>query len=271
MKTKPPKDDIFQKDYDKIRQIQPRPGSSPPKPPLPSRPKSRHVAESGKKHRPWLAPLMRQAAALFLALALGILTGAGWGYWHWGKEKPYEVDLKAIQAPAWVEQDFIRHNIFSRPDVTLTHVNNIVIHYLANPNTSAKNNRGYFDGLADQNPQEPGESRSSHFIVGLEGEILQCIPLNEVAYANAPRNFDTISIEVCHPDETGQFNPATYSSLVKLSAWLCQELELSPDSLIRHYDINGKDCPKYFVDHEDAWKQLKKDVKKAIKNTASHS
>ncbi|MCI8363266.1 MAG: N-acetylmuramoyl-L-alanine amidase, partial [Clostridia bacterium] len=48
-------------------------------------------------------------------------------------------------------------------------------------------------------------------------------------------------------------------------------LELSPDSLIRHYDINGKDCPKYFVDHEDAWKQLKKDVKKAIKNTASQS
>ena len=38
----------------------------------------------------------------------------------WGYEKPYMVDLKAVEVPSWVEQDFIRKNIFSRPDVTIT-------------------------------------------------------------------------------------------------------------------------------------------------------
>ena len=61
------------------------------------------------------------------ALILGCLAGLGTGYWLWGYEKPYTVDLKSIQAPDWIEQKFIRKNIFSRPDVTMKRVNNIVI------------------------------------------------------------------------------------------------------------------------------------------------
>ena len=30
--------------------------------------------------------------------------------------------------------------------------------------------------------------------------------------------------------------------------------------VIRHYDVTGKNCPKYFVEHEDEWEQFKKDV-----------
>ena len=30
--------------------------------------------------------------------------------------------------------------------------------------------------------------------------------------------------------------------------------------MIRHYDVTGKNCPKYFVEHEDEWEQFKKDV-----------
>ena len=30
--------------------------------------------------------------------------------------------------------------------------------------------------------------------------------------------------------------------------------------MIRHYDVTGKDCPKYFVEHEDAWVQFRQDV-----------
>ena len=144
-------------------------------------------------------------------------------------------------------------------------VKNIVVHYIGNPNTSADSNQRYFDNLADQDPEKGGTSSSSHFIVGLEGEIIQCIPVSEISYANAPRNFDTVSIEVCHPDETGKFTDASYDSLVKLTAWLCGELKLDEKDVIRHYDVNGKGCPKYFVDNEDAWKQFRKDVKAALK------
>lgn len=207
-------------------------------------------------------------AAVFMALVIGLFSGLGAGYFLWGYKRPNTVDLSAVEIPKWVKQDFIRKNVFSRPDVSRKRVNNIVIHYVANPGSSAAANRNYFDSLADQDAQAGGTSSSSHFIVGLEGEVIQCIPIDELAYANAPRNDDTISIEVCHPDETGKFNDTTYRTVVCLSAWLCSQLKLDERDLMRHYDVNGKNCPKYYVEHEDAWKQLQEDVKKAMKEKA---
>lgn len=203
--------------------------------------------------------------ALLLVLILGVGAGLGGGYYLWGWERPYTIDLKAVEVPEWVKQEFIRKNIFSRPDVSRKRINNIVIHYVANPGSTAKNNRDYFDSLADQDQQKSGTSTSSHFVVGLEGEVIQCIPITEIAYGNAPRNEDTISVEVCHPDETGRFNDVTYESVVNLTAWLCKELKLGSKDVVRHYDINGKLCPKYYVEHEDAWVQFRKDVDAAIK------
>ena len=58
------------------------------------------------------------------------------------------------------------------------------------------------------------------------------------------------------------FNKKTYKSLVKLTAWLEMVCGLNEDHVIRHYDITGKECPRYYVKHEDAWKKFKKDVKK---------
>ena len=228
------------------------PGESSPHP-------AGKVSRGGKKRKG--VPFM----ALLLVLILGVGAGLGGGYYLWGWERPYTIDLKAVEVPEWVKQEFIRKNIFSRPDVSRKRINNIVIHYVANPGSTAKNNRDYFDSLADQDQQKSGTSTSSHFVVGLEGEVIQCIPITEIAYGNAPRNEDTISIEVCHPDETGRFNDVTYESVVNLTAWLCKELKLGSKDVVRHYDINGKLCPKYYVEHEDAWVQFRKDVDAAIK------
>lgn len=69
-----------------------------------------------------------------------------------------------------------------------------------------------------------------------------------------------MSIECCHPDETGKFNEATYDSAVKLSAWLCVRFGLTSENVIRHYDVTGKNCPKYYVENPDAWIQMKSDI-----------
>lgn len=255
-------EDIFKRDYSKIRQIQPRASQNNDE-------KIRRLAQdsprSQRKSRQKGGSVFIKISVPLLALAIGTGSGLGGGYYLWGYERPYTINLKEIEMPSWIEQDFIRKNLFSRPDVTLKRVDNIVIHYVANKGSSAAANRSYFDNLADQDPQKSGTVGGSHFIVGLEGEILQIIPLSEVTYAAAPRNFDTLSIEVCHPDDTGEFNPKTYDSLVRLTAWLCEELELSSKDLIRHHDVSGKNCPKYYVENEDAWKQFKKDVKEAMK------
>ena len=101
---------------------------------------------------------------------------------------------------------------------------------------------------------------SSHFVIGLEGEVIQCIPTAEMSYATNSRNVDTISIECCHKDETGAFEQATYDSVVKLTAWLCARFGLTQEQVIRHYDVTGKMCPKYYVEHEDAWLLFKQDL-----------
>lgn len=164
--------------------------------------------------------------------------------------------LGGLAAPSWVQQEFIREDGHSRSGKELTAVNDIVIHYVGNPGTTAQANRDFFDSDAS--------NVSSHYVIGLEGEIIQCLPLDERSAASNNRNPDTISIEVCHPDSTGKFNDDTYRSLVKLTAWLCDEAGLSSDHVIRHYDVTGKICPKYFVDHEDAWEQFKSDVGAAM-------
>ncbi len=195
-----------------------------------------------------------------LAMLLAFTAGLGTGWYRWGRDSGSMVNLASIQEPDWIRQNLIRKNIYSRPAVSLRQVNDIVVHYVANPGSTAQQNRNYFDGLADQSG--PGAvSASAHFVIGLDGEIIQCIPISEIAYASNNRNSDTIAIECCHPDETGQFTQATYESLVKLTAWLCDETGISRKRVIRHYDVTQKPCPKYFVDHEDAWKEFLKDVK----------
>lgn len=163
--------------------------------------------------------------------------------------------------PTWVTQDFLTPSQYNRPYEALDTVNNVVIHYVGNPGSTAKGNRDYFENLSNPQVNPTGHGASSHFVVGLEGEIIQCIPVKEVAFANYPRNYDTISIEVCHPDEEGKFNDVTYASVVRLSAYVLEELNLTADALIRHHDVTGKYCPMYYVVHEDAWIQFKEDVR----------
>ena len=157
------------------------------------------------------------------------------------QKKNQYADVDATQPEMDVQ--LLDINPYSRPGTTIDHVNGIVVHYTANPGSTAA---------------------SSNFVIGLEGEIIQCIPTWEMAYASNDRNADTISIECCHPDENGKFTDATYRSLVQLTAWLCAKYDLTADQVIRHYDVTGKICPKYFVEDEDAWVEFRRNVQDAL-------
>jgi len=190
----------------------------------------------------------------FRFILLLVLLAVGWHVYQneiLPREKVFE--LAAASMPDWVDQQIINVDGDSRRGVMLEGVQNIVIHYVGNPGTTAQQNRDYYASRSS--------SVSSHFIIGLKGEIIQCIPLHEKSSASNHRNKDTISIEVCHPDASGKFTDASYQSLVKLTAWLCETCDLDTGDIIRHYDITGKQCPLYFVTNENAWKQFLKDVK----------
>lgn len=179
----------------------------------------------------------------------------------WFTEEYVELKGKDIDAARPdIDVELLTVNPYSRPGTETKKITGIVVHYTANPGASAMDNRNYFENLKDSHETKV----SSNFVVGLEGEIVQCVPTWEEAYASNSRNIDTVSIECCHPDETGKFNDKTYQSMVELCAWLCLKFGLDENDVIRHYDVTGKDCPKYFVENEKAWRQFRKDVGKQL-------
>lgn len=210
---------------------------------------SRREWERRKKQRRRNAILAR-TLALFVILLLGI--GAGFGI--------YEIYQKVTREPVdppEIMEDFLTENPYSRPGEELKKVKNIFVHYTANPETSAEQNRSYFENLKDTHET----SASAHFIIGYDGEIIQCIPLEEIAYAVKGRNYDSISIECCYLSEDGKFTDATYQSLIHLVDWLLYEYNLKPKDVMRHYDEGGKLCPLYYVEHEDEWKAFLEELK----------
>ena len=189
-------------------------------------------------------------ALIALTLILGIYSCVS------GGRRNLDVDASEPD----IDVQLLDVNAYSRPGIETEGINGIVIHYTANPGSTAQENRDYFNDLQYTHTTEA----SSNFIIGLEGEIIQCVPTWEVAYASNERNFDTVSIECCHPDESGEFTDETYRSLVQLTAWLCMKFDLTEEDVIRHYDVTGKICPKYFVDHEDEWEEFRLNVRKAV-------
>ncbi|MBQ8740463.1 MAG: N-acetylmuramoyl-L-alanine amidase [Clostridia bacterium] len=201
--------------------------------------------------------VIRAIIIIILIAVLSVCGALGYSiYKNGGKLPPKQLNAKSLTSPDYVDVQLINQG-FARTGVKLVEINNIVIHYVGNSGSTAQNNRDYFNKL--------DTDVCSHFVIGLDGEIIQCVPLDEKSAASNNRNLDTISIEVCHPDDSGKFSEATYQSLVKLTAWLCDNSGLKANDVIRHYDITGKECPKYFVDNESAWESFLTDVKTELK------
>ena len=180
-------------------------------------------------------------------------------------------------------------NEFSRPGKKLAEVLAIVIHWTANPNVSAENNRIYFESRKNG---KLGYG-SAHYIIGLSGEVIRCIPDQEVAYhvgsiqldpesgkvytdlarerfgtyastKDSPNNC-TIGIELCPIDWAGNFNPATIEAAIDLCVTLCRSFRLKARDVVTHHEVVGwKDCPRLWTKHPDYLENFRAEVEKRI-------
>ena len=171
-------------------------------------------------------------------------------------------------------------NKWSRPQIAIKPVRGIVIHYVENPGTSAMFNRNFFEH------RKLGKTGygSAHFIIDLSGEVVLCIPPNEVAYHCGENraagfyytdlatdrfwpwpNACTLGVEFCHLDRLGHYTEETLESGRHLLASLCELHDLDPAfDIVRHFDITGKPCPKFFVDHLREFETYKLSVKSCM-------
>lgn len=161
-----------------------------------------------------------------------------------------------------IKQEFIEPNEYTRPGIQLQRVTAIAIHYTGDPGATAQNERDYFNGPCISAKRYA----SCHYVIGLQGEVIQLIPENEYAYCTCQANAYSLSIETCHPDATGKFTEAGEQALVELAASLCKKYGLNPTGggLIRHYDVTGKYCPLYYVNHPECWAAFKTAVSNCI-------
>lgn len=172
-----------------------------------------------------------------------------------------------------VTKNYLDVNEFSRPARPLRELLGIVIHWTANQAANAKQNRDYFNSLQDGKTTYA----SAHYVVSQDGEIVACIPENEIAYhcgsgsidpesgriytntarrmfgkyaatANSPNNC-TLGIELCPIDAAGHFTEYTLQAAAELCADICERSGLVPDSIVTHYDVVGwKKCPLLWAD-----------------------
>lgn len=181
-----------------------------------------------------------------------------------------------------VKEAYLTPNQYSRPQIKLRAVQGIVMHYVQNPGTSAMFNRNWFER------RRYGKTGfgSAHFIVDLTGDILVCVPPNEIAYhcgedrkagfyyTDLARdrfgtwpNAVTLGIELCHLDVNGRFTDETKGAAAHLCACLCEQYNLDPYyDIVRHFDITTKLCPKFFVDYPTAFLRFKEEAKRRMLN-----
>jgi len=199
-----------------------------------------------------------------------------------------------------IKQDFLPINRYSRPGLIRSETRAIVVHNTANPGQSAAGVVQYFKDLADGIDPNPHDEIEQHIfastqgVVGLQGEIIQTMPHDEVAWQvgsteeiarrhGFPRAYSlraekffsdyiqlplspnccVVGFEMCHPTHDGHFLEATWRSGVELTVYYLFRYKLTFWDIWTHNQMVGwKPCPLWFVDNLGEWNRFIADVKK---------
>lgn len=129
----------------------------------------------------------------------------------------------------------------------------IVIHYVG-ATGGAEANCKYF--------RDTYRGASAHYFVGHKGEVWQCVEDKNVAWhcgsSNKINNNNSIGIEMCCKKKGNwYFEAATVDAAVELTKMLMNKYNVQIDGVVRHFDVNGKNCPEPYVRDETAWKAFK--------------
>lgn len=148
----------------------------------------------------------------------------------------------------------------------------VALHWTEGSHDTAQNECDFF---ATGNDRYAG----AHIFIDRAGKIGLSIPLKYTAWSVMSRSYtsgaydgildntNTVSIELCGcNDGKGNGLPMTFEqgdALYEVLRWVKKQCP-NVKHFVRHYDIKRKPCPKYYVDHPEYWKQLKKYVEKVV-------
>lgn len=166
-----------------------------------------------------------------------------------------------------ITDSLIPKNKYNRPGTKST-PKRICVHYTGDCGATAAQLAKYWQNVAAGVFKDKSWSwTSAQYIVGLDGEIVRCVPDNEIAYAAANQNADTIHIEVCYKQKSGAFEEKSIAALRELVGYLMDKYSIPVRKVVRHYDLTGKQCPAYYVD-ENRWAALHERITSESKSSA---
>ena len=166
-----------------------------------------------------------------------------------------------------ITDSLIPRNKYNRPGTKST-PKRICVHYTGDCGATAAQLAKYWQNVAaGVFKDKPWSWTSAQYIVGLNGEVVRCIPDSEIAYAAANQNADTIHIEVCYKRQSGEFEEKSIAALGELVRSLMKKYAIPAGKVVRHYDLTGKLCPAYYVD-EARWNALHERITSESKASA---
>ena len=121
-----------------------------------------------KKRRMKRALRLGFVLLILLALLLGVMKVSGRCSNEYSERTGDAIDALRPE----MDVELLTVNPYSRPGTSTQKITGIVVHYTANPGATAMENRNYFENLKDTHETKA----SSNFVVGIEGEIVQCVP-----------------------------------------------------------------------------------------------
>lgn len=177
-----------------------------------------------------------------------------------------------------IEYKPLTKNQWSRPDRNkdMKPIKKIVLHWFGNAKQSASAVWNFFE---ERKNGSTGYG-SAHFIVDLDGSVMQSIPQSEMAYhvgsktytdfglsiSNYPNN-STLGIEMAHTSWEGEFTENTWESTLIMSYLLLKEYGLGPDDVTTHHDIVGwKECPRWFCLFPDELERFRDELQSIFRN-----
>jgi N-acetylmuramoyl-L-alanine amidase len=137
----------------------------------------------------------------------------------------------------------------------------LTIHSTGNPGSSAKNERAWLTNATND------RTASFHIVVD-QGEAIECLPLDEVAWhagdGSGSGNMASISLEICESADRAK----TLQNAAAVAAKILQDQRLGIENLRRHHDWATKVCPRILIDAqfrkapEQTWEWFKDEVAK---------
>lgn len=143
----------------------------------------------------------------------------------------------------------------------------IVVHFTGNKGDTALDNATYFATINTR-------SAGAHVFVDGSGVVYKSVPINRVAWSvggfytqvngagsmyKKVTNSNSLSIEMC--DCANGVPQDVFDDAVELTKYYMKKYHVPASRVIRHWDVNGKDCPDPLAGNDNAgWKKFKKAI-----------